>query len=142
MREVWLRQNHKKCLAMGQQCAFCKKMNHYSKFCRSKDIHNLQELDDPGDSEDDSSFFVYSVGSNNVPEDEQFYETVEVQDTKIRFQLDSGAKGNVMSLKTYSNLKCGHLPPLKKTRTVLISLLWNPKWSLCSLETPALSLVC
>ena len=112
---------HKKCPAMGQQCGFCKKMNHYSKLCRSKEVHNLQEVDDPDNSEDDSPLFVYSVGSDCGPEDEQFYETVEVQDTQVRFQLDSGAKANVMSLKTYTKLKHGPLPPLKKTRTVLIS---------------------
>ena len=96
-------------------------MNHYSKFCRSKEVHNSQEVDDPEDSEDDSPLFVYSAGSNNVPEDEQFYETVGVQGTQVRFQLDTGARANVMSLKTYSNLKRGPLPPLKETRTVLIS---------------------
>ena len=85
----------------------------------SKEVHNLQEVEDSDSekSEDDSSLFVYPVGSSFVPEDEQFYEVVEVEDT----QLDSGAKANVMSLKTYSNLKRKQLPPLKKTNTVLIS---------------------
>jgi len=38
----------------------------------------------------------------------------------VKFQLDSGAKANVTSLKTYSSLKCRPLPPLRKTRTVLV----------------------
>ena len=86
----------------------------------SKEVHNLQEVEDSDSekSEDDSSLFVYSVGSSFVPEDEQFYEVVEVEYTRVRFQLDSGAKANVMSLKTYSNLKREQLPPLKKTNTV------------------------
>jgi len=37
---------HKKCPAMGQQCGYCKKMNHYAKFCMAKEVHNLQEVED------------------------------------------------------------------------------------------------
>jgi len=44
-----------------------------------------------------------------------------MEDTQVRFQLDSGAKANVMSLKTYSNLQRHPLPLLKKTHTVLVS---------------------
>ena len=43
---------HKKFPAMGQQCSFCKKMNHYSKLCRSKQVHHLQEEDDSQVSSD------------------------------------------------------------------------------------------
>ena len=32
----------KKCPAMGQQCRYCKKINHYSKVCRSKEVHKKQ----------------------------------------------------------------------------------------------------
>ena len=120
---------HKKCPAMGQQCGYCKKMNHFSKVCLSKEVHQLQEVaetdtEPEGDSdheESDDSLFVYSVNSSCVAEDEQFYEVIEVEDTEVRFQLDSGAKANVMSLSTYNNLKRRPLAPLKTTNTVLIS---------------------
>ena len=119
---------HKKCPAMGQQCRHCKKMNHFSKLCLSKEVHQLREVADSdqeteGDSDqeetEDDSLFVYSVKSSCVPEDEQFHEVIVVEDTEVRFQLDSGAKANVMSLKTYNNLR--QRPPLTKTKTVLIS---------------------
>ena len=61
------------------------------------------------------------VESNSVAKDEQFYETVEVEDTKFPFKLDSGVKTTVISLKTYSSLKCRPLPPWRKTRPVLLS---------------------
>ena len=61
------------------------------------------------------------VESNIVAEDEQFHETVKVENTKVQFQLDSSAKANVISPKTYSSLNCRPLPPLRKTRTVLLS---------------------
>ena len=108
------------------------------------------------------------VESNSVAKDEQFYETVEVEDTKVPFKLNSSVKATVISLKTYSSLKCRPLPPWRKTRTVLLSfskhklkpqgevvliiqyknkwktsnsLLWILRWNLCLVETPALSLV-
>ena len=121
---------HKKCPVMGQQCGYCKKMNHFSKVCLSKEVHQLQEVaetdtEPEGDSDheesEDDSLFVYSVKSSCVAEDEQFYEVIEVEDTEVRFQLDSGAKANVMSLSTYNNLKRRPLAPLKTTNTVLIS---------------------
>ena len=68
---------HKKCPAMGQQCGLCKKMNHYAKFCRSKEVHNLEEVVDSDpeeeESEEESPLFVYSLESSSVREDEQFY---------------------------------------------------------------------
>ena len=64
---------------MGQQRSFFKKMNHYSKFCRSKQVHHLQEeddsqvsSDDTGDSGDELPLFVYLVESNSAAEDEKF----------------------------------------------------------------------
>ena len=120
---------HKKCPAMGQQCRHCKKMNHFSKLCLSKEVHQLREVDDSdqeteGDSDQEEnevdSLFVYSVKSSCVPEDEQFHEVIVVEDTEVCFQLDSGAKANVISLKNYNNLR--RRPPLTtKTNTVLVS---------------------
>ncbi|CAH3183735.1 unnamed protein product, partial [Porites lobata] len=37
----------------------------------------------------------------HVKEDEEFYVTAEIKDSQVRFQLDSGAKPNVMSAKVY-----------------------------------------
>ena len=62
-------------------------MNHYSKLCRSRQVHHLQEeddsqnsSDDSGDCGDESSLFVYAVESNSLAEDEQFHETVELEE--------------------------------------------------------------
>ena len=59
-------------------------MNHYSKLCRSRQVHHLQEEDDSQNSSDDSgdesSLFVYAVESNSLAEDEQFHETVELEE--------------------------------------------------------------
>ena len=62
---------------MGQQCELCKKMNHYAKFCRSKEVHNLEEVEDSDPDEEESEeelpLFVYSLQSSSVNEDKQFY---------------------------------------------------------------------
>ena len=88
---------HKKCPAMGQECGYCKKMNHFSKLCLSKEVHQLQEVaetntEPEGDSDheesEDDSLFLYSVKSSCVAEDEQFYEVIEVENTEVCFQLD------------------------------------------------------
>ena len=44
-----------------------------------------------------------------------------MENIKVKFQLDSVSKANVMSFKNYSNLTPKPLPPLKKTNTVLTS---------------------
>ena len=59
--------------------------------------------------------------NQTVSEDEQFHDTVELEGTQVKVQLDSSAKAHVISLKSYSSLKCRPLPPLRKTRTVLVS---------------------
>jgi hypothetical protein len=98
-------------------------MNHYAKVCRAKPVNNvqLQRKEDTSSEDSDSSLFVYAIESTIPSEDEQFYETVDVENIKVKFQLDSGAKANVMSFKTYNNLKWTSLRPLKKTNTVLVS---------------------
>ena len=56
---------HKKCPEVGQRCGLCKKMNHYAKFCRSKEVHNLKEVEDSDPEEEESEeelpLFVYSL---------------------------------------------------------------------------------
>ena len=84
-------------------------------------MHHLQEEDDSqdssedsGDCGDESSLFVYAVESNSLAEDEKFHETVELEDTQVKFELNSGAKANVISLKTYNSLKCRPLTPRER----------------------------
>ena len=56
-------------------------MNHYAKFCRSKEVHNLEDVEDSGPEEEESEkelpLFVFSLESSSVKDDAQFYETAE-----------------------------------------------------------------
>ena len=101
-------------------------MNHYAKFCRSKEVHNLEEVEDSDPEEEESEeelpLFCVLIGIKQcVGRRAVLYETVEKEGAQVRFQLDSGSKANVMSAKVYSNLRSGSPPPLKKTNTMLIS---------------------
>jgi hypothetical protein len=147
-------------------------MNHYAKVWRATPVNNVQlqrKEEDTSSEDSDSSLFVYAIESTIPSGDEQFYETVDVENIKVKFQLDSGEKANVMSFKTYNNLKCTSLRPLKKTNTVLVSFskhklkpfgevvlkvkykdhtedvhffLWNLKLNLFFVETLVSNLVC
>ena len=93
-------------------------MNQYAKFRRSKEVHNLEDVEESGADKEESveelPLFVFSLESSSVKEDEQFYETAEIEGAQVRFQLDSGAKANDMSTMVYSNLRRGSPPPLKR----------------------------
>ena len=74
--------NHQKCPAMGQQCRRCQKMNHYAKVCRATPVNSVQlqrKEDDTSSEDSDSSLFVYAIESTIPSENEQFYETVDVE---------------------------------------------------------------
>ena len=111
--------SHTNCPAKGQRCNNCKKMNHFSKVCRARKMHSLAEAEESSSEDSDDEFFIGTLGSSSTTEDNQFEEDIEVGGTRVTFQLDSGAKANVMSLETYQNLL--RKPEMKKTRTVLIS---------------------
>ena len=57
-------------------------MNHYAKLSRSKEVNNLEEVEDSDPEEEESDealpLFVYSLESSSVKEDEQFYENIRI----------------------------------------------------------------
>jgi hypothetical protein len=79
---------------MGQQCRRCQKMNHYAKVCLAKPVNNvqLQRKEDTSSEDSDSSLFVYAIESTIPSEDEQFYETVDVENIKLNFSWTVGQK--------------------------------------------------
>ena len=61
------------------------------------DSDQKTEGDSDQEESEDDSLFVYSVKLSCVPADEQFHEVIVVEDTEVRFQLDSGTKANVVT---------------------------------------------
>ena len=114
------RQSTQEMPSNGATVQTLQKMNYFLKLCLLKEVHQLQEVansdqeterDSDQEESKDDLLFVRSVKSS--------YEIIVIEDTEVRFQLDRGAKANVMLLKTYNNLR--RRPPLTKINTVLIS---------------------
>ena len=100
---------NEKCPAEGKKCNQCFKMNHFAAMCKTKShksrdpkkkIHTI-ESDSPSGDE----FYVGNIDTIMHSLDNTWYETLEISNQPIRFQLDTGAKCNVMSTKTCSQLK-------------------------------------
>lgn len=94
----------KRCPAYGETCRKCGNQNHFAVKCHtghkragasskktfsSKTMHAVDTSDE--------EFFIGSVNVNGYNHDAEWYETVKVNNTNIHFQLDTGAKCNVLS---------------------------------------------
>ena len=92
-----------KCYAKGKRCTKCQKLNHFARVCRSKSdarkgVHLLEEDDS------DDELFVGCVTSINTVELSEWYEELTVQNKAVKFQLDTGAKCNVLPHKVIEDL--------------------------------------
>jgi len=76
-------------------------LNHFARVCRSKPdakkgVHLLEDSDD--------EIFVGCITSINTVELSKWYEELTVQNKAVKFQLDTGAKCNVLSCKAIADL--------------------------------------
>jgi hypothetical protein len=83
-------------------------MNHFATMCKTeshksrdpkKKIHTIES-----NSSSDDECYVGSIETPVHSLDNTWYETLEIGNQPIRFQLDTGAKYNVMSTKTFWQL--------------------------------------
>ncbi|VDI20638.1 Hypothetical predicted protein [Mytilus galloprovincialis] len=102
---------NEQCPAEGKKCTKCLKMNHFAAMCKTKqnksrdfrnkkNIHTISE----SDSSSDGEFYVGTIDAPIHTIDNTWYETLKINNQAIRFQLDTGAKCNVISTKTFSKL--------------------------------------
>ena len=110
-REVPSKECHKcgykhgnnKCCAKGKRCTKCQKLNHFARVCHSKpDARKGVHLLDEEDSDDE--LFVGCITSINTVELSEWYEELTVQNKAVKFQLDTGAKRNVLPYKIIEDL--------------------------------------
>ena len=92
-----------KCYAKVKRCTKCQKLNHFARVCRSKSdarkgVHLLEEDDS------DDELFVGCITSINTEELSEWYEELTVQNKAVKFQLDTGAKCNVLPHKVTEDL--------------------------------------
>ena len=94
---------NKKCYAKGKRCTKCQKLNHFARVCRSKPdtrkgVHLLEEEDS------DDELFVGCIVSINTVELSGGHDKLTVQNKAVKFQLDTGAKCNVLPYKIIEDL--------------------------------------
>ena len=98
---MWLQTWHQQMLR--KRCAKCQKLNHFARVCRSKSdarkgVHVVEE-----EASDDERF-VGCITSINTVELSEWYEELTVQIKAVKFQLDTGAKFNVLPYKVIEDL--------------------------------------
>lgn len=117
-----------KCPAFGQQCHNCKKLNHYKSCCKSKPRSHhrahpnrqtarrlVNELTVSEPPLQDETFYVDGVELDSQidcihakanKKDEGFV-TIHINGEPTEMKVDTGAKCNVMSLKTFETVNGG-----------------------------------
>lgn len=109
--------NINKCPAYGKECLKCKKLNHFSKVCRSAKKPNFYQkqvnvLEDPDKNKEDEAqgdFFVGYAG-NEIIQD------FTVNNIKIPIKMDTGAACNVIGSEVCKliNIKTSEILPCDK----------------------------
>ena len=98
----------RKCPAFGKTCNNCMKRNHFASVCMSSAAAKPQKLkprklntvDVDTDSESDNELYVATIETVNSLAFDEWSETIHVNNVPVKFQLDTGAKCNVISLST------------------------------------------
>ena len=114
-----------KCPAWGKTCDKCHGKNHFKRMCSKKKAKSVKQLDvddvDDESEEDDGEDRVFQIGKSSLRDAEAV--TLEVDTGNfIRFQLDTGAKVNVLPLHIYKGAtKDFKLKKLKHEKSVIQS---------------------
>jgi len=94
------------CPARDKKCNICGRKGHFAAKCyqrKDKAVHAVDDTDDI-DNQGDECFTVFEVhATRKLDDDEQV--TLKAKSGKyIRFQIDTGAQCNVISVQTYKSL--------------------------------------
>lgn len=103
-------QNPEHCPAQGKTCRKCNGKDHFEKKCRSgrpkyrnRKVHALEGFESDNDDSDNAFYIgMLTLDINTINTD--WLVTVNVNNVPTKFQLDTGAKCNVMSYKTFKSL--------------------------------------
>ena len=112
-----------KCPALGKTCRKCNRLNHFAAMCKTnmKKDKQVHELHEESDSDlDFDNLYVGSLGStSSETNSDSFIETMKIGDKQINFQLDTGARCNVITKSDFSKLNIKG--PLRKASAKLKS---------------------
>lgn len=102
----------RQCPAYGKKCNNCQKDNHFARCCKSSSQKGKVEVVDGGQDE----FYVEAVSKNNSHETD-WITTLQVNDTYLKFKLDTGANVNVISESDFKKIR-----PRPKLHTATMKL--------------------
>lgn len=130
-----------KCPAFGQQCHYCRKLNHYKSCCRSRPVGQSSTnrrasrqsvlevgVDHTSTCEDDTFHvdgvdvdnYVDCISSHTSYNDEGFV-TIHINGVPTEIKVDTGAKCNVMSFDTFKLVANGEQLVKQRTATNLVA---------------------
>ena len=108
----------RECPAFGKLCHKCKNRNHFASQCLSKNVHLVESDQQPRvepDIEEFEELFVGQVQKDG--HDNEWTATLQVNDNKVQFKLDTGAQANVIPKHVFNSLK--GTPQLRPTKAKL-----------------------
>ena len=97
----------KSCPVFGKMCSVCGRMNHFASQCLSKTRVNVVESESESEI-DEYCFTLHSVDESQVVRvhvasdleyAKKLFATINVENTPVKFQLDSGATCNLIPAK-------------------------------------------
>ena len=111
------------CPAFGEQCRKCLKYNHFAKMCHpiQRTHHRMHEVT-LSESDSSDEFFMDSIevkylgtlGKNS------WFETINVNNARIKMKIDSGAETNTIPYRTWKKIK--NSPAIKASGVILRAL--------------------
>ena len=115
------------CPAMGKVCRKCNAKNHFEKMCRTKkkvtNRSHKQRVNTVDDSDSsDTECFVGTINQKDISSvNTGWYKTKDVEGAKVNFQLDTGAKCNIISHRIFKTLSRVSDKKMTKSRARLTS---------------------
>ena len=119
-----------KCPAKNEPCNKCNKLGHFAQVCRSQKnrVNSLNERVYHSDDEEDADVHLLHIASlemNGVTknshccDEDEWWETLEVGNSTLRCQLDTGAHANVINISQLQQVAPN--AQIKKTKQILVS---------------------
>ena len=117
------------CPAYGKRCSRCKRFNHFQKMCKTplsssskSKKKRVNAVEDSSESSDNELYagMINDLPLNSVnPLNDEWTVNSKINDKSVNFQIDTGARCNVMSQDTFRSF--GIKTALKPTSTKLTS---------------------
>ena len=112
------------CPARGKTCVVCGKIGHFAKVCKSKptsatpineivyEKHNaVEEYGQPAEEEEEiaeiaaiDDLFIGAITNEGESDSELWYVNLDVEDTPIRFKMDTGSEANTIPVDVFNKL--------------------------------------